>query len=78
MKRIPPRILLRIMVALHVVGLVAVAALLEWLMTMTVRFVPLGVIVLLTAAVIVWTCLKLADALITAVDWVTRNEPPCR
>lgn len=50
------------------------AAVIEWLVTGTVRIVPIGILYLAAASLAIWICLKLADGVIAAIDFMTRHE----
>lgn len=50
------------------------AAVIELLITGTARMVPISILVLAVTALAIWICLKLADGVIAAIDFMTRHE----
>lgn len=74
MKTISARSFVVLVITFYVVILAALAASIEWLVTGTVRMVPIGILVLAAASLAIWICLKLADGVIAAIDFMTRHE----
>lgn len=74
MKTISARSFVILMVTLYVATLGALAAVIEWLVTGTVRMFPISILVLTAASLAIWICLKLADGVIAAIDFMTRHE----
>jgi hypothetical protein len=74
MKTISARSFVVLVITFYVAILTALAASIEWLATGAVRIIPIGILYLAVAAAAIWICLKLADGVIAAIDFMTRHE----